>query len=314
MPSQARKFETLVALKKETTWGTGVAPDVVIPLANVQSKAQITEWFDDSLRGLPAMDFDALQEAGHGELSMDVVAYPDRIGYLLMAIFGTDGVTGSGDPYTHAFTPAVTPPSFTIEDQYITGSNGGLRFTGARCGSLNFSWDGKTGVLAAQSQWMSKIPSKVTAVNPSLGTVGQAIPGWKCSVTATGLTGKTEKGAINITRELEVVHTDGATQDPYIINVGPMRIEGQFTVVTADLTDFDRFLADTKESISLAFVSAVSNRSITFLCTNASLNVQPWEGDRGALGVRSTVAFRGLYNATDGGPGKVTLVNGVAAY
>ena len=58
------------------------------------------------------------------------------LGTLLLGLYGTDTVTGSGDPYTHAFTEAGTLPSFTVEVQRDTHVH---TFTGAVLDSFSIS-------------------------------------------------------------------------------------------------------------------------------------------------------------------------------
>lgn len=298
---QARTFEQQIGIAKETTPFTGVNPTVGMPITGGTLQAMIEEIYDEGRRGVASADFAAIQGAGHGEFSLEGFVYPESIGWLLKGMLGGEAVTGAGDPYEHEFSAAATPPTFTIEDTIIGGSNGGLRLTGSTLGSLGFSFDAGAGVLAYTSQWMGGIPSKVTPQALTFPTTA-GLAGWRAAVTSTNIASRIASGEINISRELQVVHTGTATQGPRNIAQGPIRVEGSFLLSLEDLTDFDRYLTDLTQSFVVVFDKATDNRRVEFTMTECNFNAEPWEPDRGGVAVFQRLSFRAIHNSTDGGP------------
>jgi hypothetical protein len=310
---QARSFQYKIALAKETTWGTGVTPTVTFPIMNGSGTPQLPATYDDGKRGLPTADFNALLDAGQGELSFEGWVYPKTIGHALVGLFGSDAVTGSSDPYTHTFSQVADVPSFTFEETYLSGTNGGVRYTGCRFSSLRLSWDASSGALQYSTQVTGKIPTVVTPANPAI-TEEDPFEGWRASITSTGLTSPcvVTQGEINITRELQVVHTGCDDRNPSFILVGPMRVEGSMQVAFTDMALFNLFLNGTRQSFSLTFSKGTPVRELTITCSDAFFGANPPEWDRGGVGTFMRLSFRGLYNTTDAGSCVVTLKNGQA--
>lgn len=305
---QALAEEQVVGMIKESTWGTGVSPTVGIPITGGGGKPIIEEIYDEGKRGIAAKEFAAYQGSGHGEFALDGNAYPIEIGWLLAGIFGSEAISGAGDPYTHTFSLSTVVPSFTLEDTIMGGSNGGMRFTGGKVTSLGISFDSNAGVVAYTSQLMSKIPTKVTPQSLTTAPLA-AWPGWRANVTAASLSGCVTKADINFTRENQIIHCGNNTQDPKYINMGPLSVEGTVESITESLVDFDNYLTDLSQTFVIAFSYGSPARSLTLTMTNANFNASPIEWDRGAVGVITKLSFKALYNATDVGPAKAVLLN-----
>ena len=306
--TQALSWQERIALKKETTWGTGVNPDVSFPITDGSISFQSTASYDEGRRGTASGTFDALIDAAHSEANIEGWFYPNASSWLLYGLFGQDSITGAGDPYTHTFQLASSVPSFTVEQDVIGGTNGAIRATGMRVGSMNFSFEADKGALTYSAQLMGKIPSKVTAQNPAI-TSENAFEGWRATLTSTGLDCKAVSGEINLTRELQIVHTGCDSQDVSFINAGPMQAEGRFNVVFDNMAIFDLALANTRQALTLSFTKGSPAREILFTLTDCFLNAQPFEFDYGGMGVQGVVGFRGIYNSTDAGVCKVAVKN-----
>lgn len=308
---QGRTFEQIAAIKKETIYGTGVAPDTTWPVTSADTKLQMTETFDEGRRGVAAKAFDAVPDGMHGEFSCEGFAYPIFMGNLLLGLFGAEEISGAADPYSHTFTMASNPPSFTLEDTLIGGALGGLRLPGFRPGNMNFSFDAASGALTYSTSGLGLAPVKVTPALSAPTAELRPWSGWQCTVTSAGISSRVSSGEINITRELQVVHTATAVQTPRFINVGPIDIAGTLTVTLEDLSDFDAVLADTRQSLVVKFEQSDGGveRSIEFTMSNIVLNAQPIEFDRSGVSVFVKYGWRALYNDTDGGPGTVVLIN-----
>jgi len=313
---QALTYQQIIALSKETNWGDGTATTVVIPVTEGAIQPQVTSTFDEGRRGIGAAEFDVVRDAGHGEINMSGWVYADRIGHLLMGMLGADTKTGTSDPWSHALALNAAPPSYNIEERIISGASGGIKCPGSRFGTLNFTFDTNTGALTYTAQAQGKIPELATTTDPAVGTVSSPFEGWKATVTSSGLNARTVSGEINMSREIQVVHTGENSQQPTSILVGPLKIEGSLLMITDSLADLTAYLDGTRQSLAIAFSKgATPNRSITFTMTDAYLAAAPLEFDYGGIGVFNRIHYRGLYNATDAGPCAVTLLNGQnAAY
>jgi hypothetical protein len=310
--SQYRRLQTGVALVKETTWGTGVNPVYVLPSTELSESPQYNVIIDQGMRaGLGARDFKSVQGGGWGEFGIEGFVYPEATSHVLLGIMGAVGVTGGG-PYEHTMTMGNNPPSFTVENMLDSAANSGLRYTGARVGNISLSFAAADGVLEYSSQWMSKIPTKVTAINPALANDNDPFAGWRGTVTSTGLTAIIVSGEMSIERELEVVHTAQNAQDPRIVNVGALGVSGRLVITAEDMTIFDAWKAHTTQSFAITFTYGAS-AIITITLTSANLGDGPLEIDRSGVGVTFAVPFRGLYNATDAGPLKIVVTNALAA-
>ncbi len=311
--TQARSFQYQVALKKETVWGTGVAPDVTFPITDGSGVPQIGATYDDGKRGVPTADFDALLDAGQGEMSYEGWLYPIAIGHPLMGIFGEDTVTGAADPYTHTFKQKIDVPSYTIEETYLSGANGGVRYTGARFAGLTLSWNAESGPLTYSTNLMSKLPTVVTPAAPAIG-IETAFEGWRATITSTDLTSPcvVTQGEINLTRDLQVVHTGCDDQDPSFINAGPMRVEGSLQVAFTSMNLYNLFRNGVRQSFLLEFTKGSPVRELALTCTDAFFGAAPPEWDRGGISTFMRLSFRGIYNATDVGSCVVALKNSQA--
>lgn len=103
---------------KETTFGTAPASanalvkvtnfDAQLKYENVTSEARVGSRFAP----------EAFNVGQLGSFSIDGEVYPDTIGYILKAVFGSVSKSGSGTDYIHTFTPQTseTPISVTLQE------------------------------------------------------------------------------------------------------------------------------------------------------------------------------------------------------
>jgi hypothetical protein len=288
-----------------------VDPELNIEITDASIVPQISETFDEGRRGVPSADFAATADAGHGEVAIEGFVYPTSIGHLLMAMFGADAKTGASDPWTHTFDVQEDVPSYTIEERLLgTGSNDGLRSVGSVLSALNFTFERATGVLRYTSQWLGNIPEIVTVIDPS-PNFEEGIQGWKAAVTSTNLTNRVLAGEINFSRESQVIHATNNSQQPKCVEVGPVRIEGQLTLLTDTLVDFTSFITDVKQQLAISFAKGVTPaRTLNFNIQNAALAASPIDWDMGGVALLNRLSFRAIHNSTDDGPGVAVLING----
>ena len=73
-------------------------------------------------------------------VDLETYAYPKALGLWLLALLGTDTVTGSG-PYQHAFSLAGSPPYLTVWQSRLSGAEK-QSISDVRLTDLSLSWDG----------------------------------------------------------------------------------------------------------------------------------------------------------------------------
>ncbi|MCK9468419.1 MAG: phage tail tube protein [Porticoccaceae bacterium] len=314
MAIQARTFEQIVAIGKESTFGTPVSPTFAMPITNFEATDQIEANLAQGRRGVPSVTFGSVAGTGHCEFTLEGECYPAAIGHLLFGILGADSVSGSEAPYTHSFSNAATPPSYTIVERVINANSGSRRIAGARFGQLTFSWNAGEGVIAYNLTGMGLMTESVNADGTAV-TAETPWPGWRQAVTSSGLDDLVAGGEIAITRELQVVHTGEDNRSPRHINVGPTQVNGNLLVaVEANLAVYDMFRASTRQSLNILFDDATASRSIGFQMTDCLLTAAPAEIDRGGVSVFLRLNFEGIHNSTDAGPIEVEVENSVASY
>src|SRR5712692_3627586 len=102
-------------LAKEPSWGTLTVPTVSIPVEPPKNKEYIGSIYDIAFRAIAAKHFAWYPGERRADIETPTYFWPDASGHFLMGLMGTDTVTGT-NPYTHAFTLATTPPSYTFSD------------------------------------------------------------------------------------------------------------------------------------------------------------------------------------------------------
>ena len=85
-----------VGIAKEVTQGTYVAPTFFIPCTKIDAEDVFIELRDESYRNNDTLLQGMYQGPGDSTFSIDVMAYPDAIPYLLRGIIGPDTVTVTG--------------------------------------------------------------------------------------------------------------------------------------------------------------------------------------------------------------------------
>ena len=127
---------------EESTWGTAqttTTQDIKL----ISSTLQLTQERERRTHlsvpasGLLSGTFEGFRQSGG---SIDVPAFYDGIGVLIKCALGSLSSAGSGDPYTHTYTPAFDQPSMTMDFQRGTNLDDSMeRFTGMKVSSMTIS-------------------------------------------------------------------------------------------------------------------------------------------------------------------------------
>jgi hypothetical protein len=134
-----------LALKKETTKGTAVTPNVYVPYYKQSMATDPNLISDEPVYGNKFKRFQALQGLRSHSGSITAMAEPNSIAYLLDMFSTHTGVTGS-NPYTHAYGASSTtdPNSYTIDISLVSQV---VRFMGVEASKIAFNWDGEKMVV-----------------------------------------------------------------------------------------------------------------------------------------------------------------------
>jgi hypothetical protein len=233
--------------------------------------------------------------------------YPEEFGLLLLGIFGSEAVTGTG-PYQHTFTlNSGNPPSITIQ---VDDPVQPRRYLGCQISSLGLTYNAAEGLVTYSADLVGK--DMETATAGTFSEPGQPPwPGWKASLTLGGQAfAKVMTAELTFAREVQQVYALANTQLASFRDVGPMEVTGRLTAYFDSDADYNRFLNKTQDAFVLTIGSG--NAILEVTCTRMDYGDSPAEIDRFGTNLALNFTLRALYNSTDGGPAKVVLTNSTA--
>jgi hypothetical protein len=306
MPN-SQLFYTAVGLGKETAWGTPASRTVWLPCdqPRFQPKA-LRHILDTGFRGLPALEFDLIPGPGEGTFSFNGNFFLDSSPNLLMAMFGQDTVTGAADPYTHAITLASVPPSYSLEWQQNVQP---YLFAGARLSQLVLNFNGRDGALTYSAQGMSKLGQATAPSSPTFGTQ-QALAGWHGSITvAGGSPASLLEGSITFSRQLKPIHALNTTQDVAALYAAGLQVTARLTFDYTQTTEWAYYgsAQTTMNAVVITFTQVASSQVLTITMTKAAW--RQVDIDQQDFTYTAVAQINGIWNATDGGPAAVTVMN-----
>lgn len=167
-----------VAIKKETTAGVAVTPNVYVPYYKQNMVTDFNVVEDDPIVGNLFARFQTLSGNRKHTGSITIMAEPNSIGYFLDMFASKISTTGS-NPYTHLFKDSnSTPPnSYTIDISY--GSQV-VRFMGCQAEKAVFGWDGNkmtmTLDISALGSFYGREIASVATTTATLKTDYDAVP------------------------------------------------------------------------------------------------------------------------------------------
>lgn len=311
MGSYAPSALRWLGLGKETVAGTAVAPTFFVPF-NEFSANDIPNTVDDTgIRGTLAGDvFGVYQTTKQSETSIGGMVYPDSIGLLLLAMLGTDTVTGS-TLKTHTFKSVTTtqPPSLTVSPHDPTTPNM-RQLAYSVMAELGFKW-----AESAALEYSCKLNGKASVVgSTATPTISQIAPilTWQFTASINGVSNiNLVAFEINFKRPVAVKFHANNSQDPSIIMAGPLSVTGKMTFEKNGDTELNLALNNTQGAIVLDSTAAATQNGIMFTLTKAALK-NPQVSGKDLVEV--DFDFTGIYNATDGGVAQVALCNTTSSY
>lgn len=314
MPYQA-SWQIQCGLAKETTWGTAVPSTSFFPAGkNAKLDTRYQNLLDEGYEGIAGKDKAYMQGTGWSEINWpDMWFYPDTSPHFLMAMMGTDTVTGAG-PYTHTITvlnTANTPSySCTKFDNLVATArqSAGVYFEAI---SLKYSNPGKFSIAATGR---GKIATNATKPTASYSTLLPYLP-WQGALTLNGsANARLIDCQMDIKRPLSQIWGMSNTQDMTGQVVTDLEVDLKLTFVPIDYTELNLFLNNTQGAYSIIFTSGVS--SLTFQMTKCAFE-DPTVIDHGQPFARISASGRAIVNSTDAGTGnsplKIVAINAQSA-
>lgn len=314
MPYQA-SWQVQVGLAKETTWGTAVPSTIFYPAGkNTKLDSRFQNLLEEGWEGIAGKDKVYIQGTGWSELNWpDMWFYPDTSPHFLMALLGTDTVTGSG-PFTHTITlnnTANTPSySCTKFDGLVATArqSAGVYFEQL---TLKFANPGK---FAINAVGRGKLATNATKPTASYSALTPYVP-WQAALTLNGSSNaRLIDCQIDIKRPLGQIWGMSNTQDMTGEVVSDMEVALKMTYVPIDYTEYNLFLNNTQGAFSLIFTSGAS--TLTFQMSKCAFE-DPTPIDHGQSFARIMATGRAISNATDAGTGnsplKIVAVNAQAS-
>jgi len=321
--SVQNSVRSYLGIAKEVTKGTAVQPTDFIPVLASSFKPVdvIDPLYDMGLRGSIVNSYNYLQGRTRSTIDFGGDVFADTIGYALTGLLGTDTVTGSTAPYSHAITlknSAVAgadaqPSSFTLTDFYAAAVRA---YAGVQIHdfTLNFSSDGLLAYTAKGTGWQSATASTPT---PSFSAV---LPTqvWTGTVSIGGSSvSNSISGSITMTRPVTPIYGISNTQNPYQVFVGALTTSGSITFVMEDNTELTRFLSNTQPAIVLNWTTGAGATLTQVQATLTKGAYVVTNIDRSTDFVQITCDINAQANTTDASTGyssiKWTLQNAKAS-
>lgn len=305
---------TKVGIAREASWGSSTDPAVLLPVEPPSFTVPHEQILDQGIRGSSSMDYGAYQGAVHVEASLESMAFPEEIGYLLFGILGSCSTSGTAAPYVHTFSLNSNPPSFSIQDENGVQT---YRYTGCMINSLTLSFNIAEGAVHWSADFMGKEKGSASGSIPAEATTPPFL-GWQATaaIGATSPYGKVTEAELTIAREVVLGYVDGNAQTPGTAYSGPMEVTGSCTLLFDSNDDYDRYLDKTQEKLAFTFSqgSGASKKELVLTMTKADFGDGAAEIDRSGSNLTLAYTVRALYNPTDGGPIKVKLTNSKSSY
>jgi hypothetical protein len=309
MPYTAKEL-TWLGVAKEATYGTAVSPTFFPPFKDVKPEDVIDYIKDQGIRGAMALTYNVISGIQRSTMDISTEAYPDSLGLFLLAILGSDTVTGATSPYSHAFKLSRTaqPPSLT--HSYYDGT--AIRqFAGHIVEEVSLKW-ASNALLEVSVKSQGKVSTILGSALTPTSTATTPFAGWQFTGTLGGTANLNLIGFdISLKRKLYVQHAANNSQNPTSIIAGGLEVTGKATFDKADDTELNAFLNNTQPSFVLTGTQPTSNYQLSINIGKCAFLKDPITAKEV---VQGDVEFEAIDNTSNAGPVAITLVNGTASY
>lgn len=307
-----------LGLAKETTRGTPVTATTFLPVLSPKLDPKITQQDDKAMRGQMFDIYDMIETVRYDEYSHGTHLRADTFPMLVAAILGgTDTVTGTAAPYTHAQaalagagTTQGQPASYTVTD--FNGYNA-RQLAAAQLDELNLKLTAD-GLAELTCKWCAN-PSVVQGSPPAPSySVLHAVPSFSTALTVGGVAiAKMADFDLTLKRNVKPIWTANASQSPYRLWSPYLSISAKTNLIYEDDTELTSYLNGTTAAWSL-LITPVDVPADTITIQMTSVKARTASVDRGKEWLQTAVDLQPLPNSTDGSmsPIKITTLNSVA--
>jgi len=312
---------TKVGILKEASFGAGGNPSVILPVEPPSFTEPIARFWDNAIRGIPALDFGGIVTTKHIEGSLAGPIFLDEFPYLPLAILGSetfstvDTTTGK---HVFALKTDGLPPSLAVvvDDEVQEWT-----YKGVRCTSLTMRFSAAEGVLNFSADIVGAEKATSDATWPALGAPGQApLPGWQGYVQIWDEATSAYKAWANKLIDFEIVFTRDAdyryslpgtaegSSSPREIGLSPLSITGTITIQFTDVADEQKYRTGVQDRIKIKVIKDPAKEGVAgeVSCTWELFKIDWGEGafevDRTGTTLVATMRFRALW---DFGQGKI---------
>ena len=368
-----------VGMAKESTWGTAVTPATIFLScpAPVFSEKQTPVW-DRGLRGIRSGAQGMIFADGHSELDLSNMPwYGDDSGNLLMALMGTDTITGAaktgtigavsigatsvtytpgtggasvtGDifkidaglptqeivvptsiaanvwtvpasgpnsfkfahtaaaPAVSLFTHTMTvlnsanPPSYTFQkyDALIATAR---TLAGVYLEEVTLKF-ASPGILTVDAKGRGKMGTNVTAPTAVFSTEVFNVP-WQATFTVAGVANaRVVDFTVSLKAPVDQIFGMAATQSPTAAVPDQLTVEGSFSVVPDDYTEYNYYLNNTQPSILLALDNGATRTTLQM--SKVGITEETLQHDKNYSMIAGN--YEAIANSTDAGTGNAPL-------
>ena len=301
-------FNAYITAGKESTWGvaqTSTTEDIRINSSTLQVTQERNRKANLSVpsSGMLASDYEGFRLAGG---TVDMPVHYDGIGQFFEAALGSSSTSGTGDPYTHTYTPDFDLPSLTMLFQRGTNLNNSREtFTGMMISAMRVSCEAG-GEMTASFDLVGKDGgTRATNVNSDLPDHDAVLHFEAGQLTVGGsLTfGNLDIRSFELTLDNKLDRRNNLgsklTGQPVITDVREITMS-----VTCDVTDNNVYadsLSGVSGDVSITFTrTADSNHHVKFTLTAAK--IEDYNDNVTAFGrVERTFTVRGFASGSNNG-------------
>jgi hypothetical protein len=290
----------------ESTFGTGVAATTFLPYTSAKIDETVNRVLDNTRRANLSKDFQAYITTKETDIDVELPAYPDTLGYLLKSILSTYSKTGTGT-VTHTFkllngnSPSLTFTQFSgLATRQIPGSimeELTLKLSAEEMVTVSAKFKGKSTAVVAD------VSPSYTTTKPFMGF--QSVLKFD-NVTSTQFVG----AEISIKRETKLIYGTSGAGEATAYSTGAMEVTGKLSFMADDEAQANMYRNGSQPAVNLTLTNTDGSvLTIDF----GKVDISKASIDNSDT-IMVDLEFRGLYNATNGGPVAITLQNSVTTY
>tara|TARA_R110002110_G_scaffold288194_2_gene502665 strand:+ start:577 stop:1515 length:939 start_codon:yes stop_codon:yes gene_type:complete len=273
--------QAYIAIGEETIWGTSVATTVEnrvnsVSLSRSQERTRKSH-LSSSSAAFQIDSYDGMESAGG---SIELPVHYEGSGLLLKASLGSVASTGVG-PYVHTYTPTLTIPSLTINNQ--RGSGKSEKFLGCKVATMSLSCEAG-GELMGTWEIIAKTADTRSAAlpSPTFGDGKEVVHHQAGLLTFNSLTYSIRSFNLTLSNSQERRNNLGSklTAEPQLSDIRSVELS-----VEADLDGDALYNSQLVGDVSDVFITFTNSDSDSFEIRLRSAYLREYSDDVNTFGV-----------------------------